>query len=306
MSQIDRLIESLIPLEAAYSPWDPQRWLLRMPTAEEVKEAPRESLFYYNNWNKIFNEYPDQGNRGTCVGWGSTEDAEINRWWQDGIMDDLSPEDCYHKARKYDGLPDFLEGSNILGAMKARQKEGICLEETYPTSIDKSKPSPGIQKPLDEYRKEAGFYVIDNYYQIALIPTVWVTSIAGIISDPQWEGPKPIKSAYKVTRTMLEYAEEHNGIMPDEPGSDFAGAHCSLITDYKYIDDKLYLGNLNSWGPEWGDNGYGWFPTNYLFNGIFMEGWISHYGPPITPSEPEAGFGCVIARALVDFLCPKK
>ena len=163
-----------------------------------------------------------------------------------------------------------------------------------------------MQKPYDEYLREACQYVIDNYYQIALMPSVWVTSLAGIISDPQWDGPKPIVSAYKVTQTMLNYATEHDGIMPDDPGTDLRGGHLSLFTDYKYIDGKRYLGNLNSWGSDFGDEGWAWFPESYLFNGIILEGWISHYGPPIQPDQPSNGAFCDLARWLVDLFCPKK
>jgi len=294
MSLVEKVIETVIPLEKLISPWDDQRWLLRTPTLAEILTAPDELLFYREHWDEFLPEFPDQGNRGTCVGWAHTSDAEINNKWRDNIQDDLSPEDCYHKARKYDGLPDFLEGSNNLGAMKARQKEGICLEETYPTSIDKSIPSPGIQKSDEAYRREAAQYVIDNYYQVQLMPSVWKTTIAGIISDPQWEGPKPIIAAYKCTRTMFEYADEHDGIMPPDPGTDIIGGHSSLFAAYKIIDGELYFGNPNTWGADQGDEGWFWFPKQYLLNGIILEGMISHYGAPIDPEPPS---DCMVAQA---------
>jgi len=295
MSLIEKVRETVIPLERILSPWDDQRWLLRTPTPEEILAAPEELLFYREHWDEFLPEFPDQGNRGTCVGWAHTGDSEVNNKWRDNIMDDLSPEDCYYKARKYDGLPDIIgEGSNNLGAMKARQKEGICLEATYPTSIDKAVPSPGIQKPLEEYREEAAQYVIDNYYQVQLMPSVWKTSIAGIISDPQWDGPKPIVAAYKCTGTMFEYAEEHDGILPSDPGADVLGGHSSLFAAYKIIDGELYFGNANTWGADQGDEGWFWHPSSYLFNGIILEGMISHYGPPIIPEEPS---GCIVAQS---------
>lgn len=296
MSQINRIIESLVPLEKIVSPWDDQRWVLAAPTPEEIAAAPDEVLYYRNNWQRFWPEYPDQGNRGTCVGWGHTGDAEINQTWRDNDRDDLSPEDCYNKARKYDGLPDMIEGSNNLGALKARSKEGICLEETWPTSTEKNNPSPGLQKPEDVYIEESCNHVIDNYYQVPLLPYSWKTSIAGVISDPQWDGPKPVVAAYKVTQTMIDYASEHDGIMPPDPGYDVRGGHCSLFTDYKVIDGVLHYGNPNSWGLDWGDDGWNWFPQQYIQNGIIIEGFISHYGAPIQPEDPS---DCVIARAYI-------
>lgn len=291
-----RIIESLVPLKKLISPWDYKRWLLRLPTFEEVQAAPSEMLYYRNNWTNFVDEYPDQGNRGTCVAFCNGLDQQINEWWENGETIELSEEDLYWKARARDGLPDWLgEGSNNLGAMKAREKDGVCLESTYPTSQDKDVPSPGIQKPEEEYLEESGRHVIDNYYQVPLNPSSWKTSIAGIISNPQWEGAKPIVGAYKVTQTMIDYALEHDGIIPEDPGTDVKGGHSSLFSDYKIIDGFDYLGNMNTWNNDKFDNGWLWFPVSYLLNGIILEGWISHYGPPIQPHEPASD--CMIANA---------
>ena len=29
----------------------------------------------------------------------------------------------------------------------------------------------------------------------------------------------------------------------------------------------------NSWGTEWGDNGYGWLPYNYVLKGLATDWW---------------------------------
>lgn len=227
MSAVNRIIDGLVPLEQIQSPWDYQRWFLRTPTLREIREAPPKQTWYRDNFDRFVKPYPDQGNRGLCVGWSNKLDAQINEYWETGgELISLSAEDLYWKARKYDGIPDWLgEGSNNLGAMKARQKLGVCLEETYPTSQDRAISSPGIQKPHDEYLLESCHHVIENYYQIPLDPGSWVTSIAGIISDPQWDGPKPIVAAYKVTQTMINYSMEHDGLMPEDPGTDLRGGH---------------------------------------------------------------------------------
>lgn len=298
MSLVERMRRAVIPLEKIMSPWDDKRWLLQVPTPAQVQAAPAELTYYREHWQDFLVKYPDQGNRGTCVAWGNTIDEMISRKWQDGVKDDLSKEDLYWKARMLDGLPDWLgEGSNALGAMKARQKWGICLEATYPTSIDSAIPSPGTQKPEAEYMTEAAQYVIDNYYQIPLNPSSWKTSIAGIISDPQWDGPKPIVATYKCTDTMFRNAVD--GILPEDPGVDMVGGHLSDFTDYKIIDGALHFGTLNTWGLDQGDDGWLWAPQSYLFNGIILEGWLSHYGPPITPEpvEPDPISNCPVAKA---------
>lgn len=292
MSIDDKIKSTLVPLNVLQSPWDDKRYLLRTPTALEVSAAPVEELHYYNNWYDYVKDYPDQETRGTCVAWCNKLDEQINEKWETGNEVDLSAEDLYWKARQYDGLPDWLgEGSNNLGAMKARQKAGLCLEETRPYN------SIAITKSEELYNEECSHRAIDSYYQLSLMPSVWKTSLAGIISEPQWDGPKPIVAAYKVTQTMLDYAKEHDGLMPLDPGVDVIGGHSSLFAAYKLIDGELHFGNANSWGTDFGDDGWAWFPQTYLLNGIIMDGFVSHYGPKINiePNPTE----CWIANGVL-------
>jgi C1A family cysteine protease len=30
----------------------------------------------------------------------------------------------------------------------------------------------------------------------------------------------------------------------------------------------------NSWGPDWGEGGYGWLPYEYVLSGITSDWWI--------------------------------
>lgn len=56
------------------------------------------------------------------------------------------------------------------------------------------------------------------------------------------------------------------------PNEQPAGGHAMLIVGYD--DDRLCIGTdkkgaflvKNSWGTEWGDNGYGWLPYEYLLS----------------------------------------
>lgn len=41
------------------------------------------------------------------------------------------------------------------------------------------------------------------------------------------------------------------------------GGHAVTITGWSYINNKFHWRLLNSWGNDWGDNGYAWLPEDY-------------------------------------------
>ncbi len=41
-----------------------------------------------------------------------------------------------------------------------------------------------------------------------------------------------------------------------------------IAVGYKKFDDEMFIQIRNSWGKEWGINGYGWISENYLENSL--------------------------------------
>lgn len=78
---------------------------------------------------------------------------------------------------------------------------------------------------------------------------------------------------------------ETNGMIPFPTKNEgIAGGHAVVAVGY---DDKKKISNenpggketngaiiiRNSWGEEWGDNGYGWLPYEYILKGLADEWW---------------------------------
>ncbi len=75
-----------------------------------------------------------------------------------------------------------------------------------------------------------------------------------------------------------------NGKIPYPcPGDKIAGGHAVVAVGY---DDNMKIRNTNcggettgaifirnSWGSEWGENGYGWLPYDYIINGLAIDWW---------------------------------
>lgn len=58
------------------------------------------------------------------------------------------------------------------------------------------------------------------------------------------------------------YSTGKDGIIPMY--GNIEGGHAVLIVGWKIINDKRYWIILNSWGKEWGDNGFGYIESNEL------------------------------------------
>ena len=75
-------------------------------------------------------------------------------------------------------------------------------------------------------------------------------------------------------------ADEAGGEFPyPQPGEKQVGGHAMVVAGYddtKRIRNAPHAGALlvrNSWGPEWGDHGYGWLPYDYVTTGLATDWW---------------------------------
>ena len=275
------------------SPWDDKRFMLRSPTLKELQEIPEEITWYQDNWSKWLKKYPNQGDLGWCVGWCNALHLESQHFMIDGSIDDLSAEDTYFKARKYDGLPDILgEGSNNLGGMKALNKEGVCLEETRPTNTSSLDSDYSIQKSDEAYMEESCKYGIDAYFQVPVSVGALKAALAGVTLPNAWKGAMTIVTGYRVFESMKEVGDD--GIVPTPaPGEFLLGGHSSLYIGYKKIGGKNYFTNLNSWGQDVGDHGFFYWSDEAMAS-CLMDAWVAHLGA-INPDGTEPSF-CSVAQ----------
>ncbi len=252
-------------------------------------------------------EYPvgNQGNLGSCVGWGGAAVKESQE--NVGVYKFLrfSPLFIYRECKQIDGLPD-QEGTTLKAAMQVLQKIGACLERSYPYTTVKPFPQPD-----PEDYEEAAKYKIGNYVKIQTLD-----ELKAAVMDPRTGAVLAavlVCKSFTITDTGFVPMPGGDGVVSDR--DTILGAHAIAVTgwddnlEHRYpsgVVRKGFLRFRNSWGKEWGDKGYGWLPYDFFYGRadfgmpFFWEAWtsIDLPSPPTPAKKIELWAGS--RRAVVD------
>jgi GNAT superfamily N-acetyltransferase len=80
----------------------------------------------------------------------------------------------------------------------------------------------------------------------------------------------PFNASFEVDLTRWGGAPDGKISIPENDET-LSAAHNVLFVGYD--DDTQELRFINSWGPEWGDNGYGYMPYEY-YRRFLLEAWV--------------------------------
>jgi len=179
----------------------------------------------------------NQGQEGSCTGHALVAIAELLYWRKLGQPPDMSERWAYEKAKVHDEIAGTgHEGSTIRGAVKAWEKEGLCLEASWPYTPGK----PG--EPAAGAAEEAKEYPLATYERCL--------------------GMENIKHAVHHRGCVIAGFNTHLGwalaggkdVVPYKPEYFPQGGHAVAVTGYD--DDRQVFWIKNSWGPGWGRKGY--------------------------------------------------
>ncbi len=194
----------------------------------------------------------NQGQQGSCVAWSSAYGArsilESSRTGQPGDNVKFSPAFLYNQI----GL-DGCQGSYVVRAMEFMTKQGsVPYNDFEYTDQDCSRqPDRTLISKANEF-KMRGFNRLsagDRNDQIDM----------RAIKENLAQGA-PVVIGMMVGQSFMQGMLGQDVWNP-EPGDDQQvgfGGHAMCVVGY---DDKKYGGAfliMNSWGPEWGNNGFGW------------------------------------------------
>jgi GNAT superfamily N-acetyltransferase len=99
---------------------------------------------------------------------------------------------------------------------------------------------------------------------------------------------KTITAAFEIDDS---WGASGNGRINDPRSHEPSGAHTIRIVGYNDADRVLYF--ANSWGVNWGDEGYGYLPYAYLDQRL-LEAWYQDLGRPASEESSSASAGKIM------------
>ncbi len=196
----------------------------------------------------------DQGQQGSCVGWGSTYCArtvlEAVATKQDPNQLKFSPAFTYNQI----GL-EGCQGTYIDRAMDLLTQTGGVPYNKFP--YDENTCS---KQPDNFVLKEASQFKMKGANRLSVSGDDYTCDVNAIRENLAHNAPVVI--GMSVGGSFMQDMEGKEVWIPtnsDYNKSGFGG-HCMCIIgydDYKFNDDGAFL-IQNSWGPKWGKNGRAW------------------------------------------------
>lgn len=235
-------------MAAIPSPMDERDWIAESiyPESNELKLPKTLDL------RKDLQEIKNQGRYPTCAAHVAACLKEYQEKKDVNIDDIFSHWFVYNNRKNYPN--SGMYGRNV---MEILQKSGCCLKSTYDTKNQ--------HKTTPESYKDAMNYKIKSY--------ATVTTIEGLKKALYLNGPCYISfPVYDSSKTFYK---------PKDKNDIRRGGHA--ITVVGYDKDGFIL--RNSWGKQWGDNGY----TNYSYSdfGCHWEIWTTIDEKSVKPIEPK-------------------
>jgi len=253
-----------IPLACLPDPKDKRDFLLE-GSLQNLKETILHLPSSVDHTPKM-SPIKDQGYLGSCVGFAVSamkewqesyehekEVSEGKRDTRKGKPYDLSESWIYWNAKKIDLWPNE-EGTSIRYAMKVLNKIGVPTEEAWPyDDVDFGKPERWATLI-------ARWGIIGSYWRISTLEELKVA----LVDSPV---PIGIPCFYEF------FFVGNDGIVPypADPNTVYGGhAVCAV----GFNDNKKLVKFKNSWGKDWGQNGYGYLPYKYIKN-FLWDAWVS-------------------------------
>lgn len=200
----------------------------------------------------------DQGKRNTCVAFAATAGHEYLK--KNDL--DLSEEFLYWGCKKYDGQL-FDNGTSLNSAVYCLKNYGQPGEEHWPydptCTVSSSSYYPS-KEAWEEAKKNMVIYGERIPIDIDFVKQILSKNYAVIIGIVLFE----------------EFFRPLNGLVdyPQNTSQQYGG-HAVLVTGW---DDDLNNGVFvirNSWGEQWGLDGYGFIPYSYFMR-FTVDAW-SYY-----------------------------
>ena len=210
--------------------------------------------------NDLRNKCPpvyNQLNLGSC-----TANALAFAYQFDEKTEDFTPSRLfiYYNERKLENTIDSDSGASLRDGIKTINKIGVCNEDNWVYD-----PNNFSDKPPENCYKEAKLHRTVKYHKIKQE----LNQFKGCIKSGY-----PFVFGFSVYQSFESDEVASNGLMPI-PAKDekLLGGHA--VAAVGFDDSKKCMIIRNSWGEEWGDNGYFYMPYKFIINPAFCSDfWV--------------------------------
>jgi C1A family cysteine protease len=192
----------------------------------------------------------DQGDLGSCTGNGIAGALQFERMKQ-ALKPEFVPSRLfiYYNERVIEHTVNSDGGAMIRDGIKSIAKQGDCPETNWPYDLTK-----WADKPSPQCYKEAIRYKAVQYQR--LVQTL--NQMKGCLADGY-----PFVFGFVVYDSFDSPAVQSGGNVPMPALSEsILGGHCVLAVGYDDAAQRFIF--RNSYGPNWGMQGYGTIPYAYL------------------------------------------
>jgi C1A family cysteine protease len=231
------------------------------PSFSCIVHKTKKSKDLKSKWPAIY----DQGNIGSCTANAFCGIFKFLKSQCDSCDENFDPSRLYvyYKERELEanGGPVYDSGAWIIDGYKWVGNNGVCSESSWPYDTTKVNDSPPGN--CDD---EAKNNTVKGFYQLLLDNNVH-NSVSWFLNQDM-----PIAFAFAVYNSFTTIGED--GICPlpnprtyddpNDPIDSFMGGHEVVIMGYD--DDKRLYTVANSWGENWGDDGFFYLPYEFLEN----------------------------------------
>jgi len=189
----------------------------------------------------------DQGSLGSCTACASAGLVEFLSL-RNGIPFDASKLFIYYNARALEGTVDSDSGAYLRDNIKTLVSQGVCMESLWPYTISKF-----MDKPTNSCYLEALNHQALGYYRISSLIEMKSCLASGL----------PFMFGFAVYESFLSDVVELTGKVPMPLHKErMLGGHAVVDVGYRESDKRFIV--RNSWGSNWGIDGYFTMPYAYL------------------------------------------
>jgi C1A family cysteine protease len=219
----------------------------------------------------------DQGDLGSCTANAIAGAIQFLQGLEHGSLVMPSRLFIYYNERVMEDTIDSDAGAEIMDGIKSVNRQGVCPEDEWPYE-DSRLTSPPTPSCYTDAERELllKYQSVDN--------TVLDDLKAALVQGP-------VVGGFSVYDSFESDAVAATGIvpMPNLDSESVQGGHAVLLVGYD--DTKQVFIVRNSWGPDWGMNGYFTVPYAYFTDpDLASDFWlclrVSLNQPPPAGSAP--------------------